>query len=75
MVDKVLLEHETPFFDDVKQGSFHSTTIHPHPSQENMDRLQALNLLIDFLIAAVQHQQLKKVKNEAKHTFIFLITH
>lgn len=53
MVDKVLLEHETPFFDDVEQGTLHSATIYPHPSQENMDRLQALNLLIDFLIAAV----------------------
>lgn len=53
MVDKVLLEHEAPLFDDVEQGTLHSTTIYSHPSQENMDRLQALNLLIDFLIAAV----------------------
>lgn len=53
MVDKVLLEHEAPFFDDVKQGTLHRATIYPHPSQENMDRLQALDLLTDFLIAAV----------------------
>lgn len=53
MVDKVLLEHEAPLFDDVEQGTLHIATIYSHPSQENMDRLQALNLLIDFLIAAV----------------------
>lgn len=53
MVDKVLLEHEAPLFDDVEQGTLHSATIYPHPSQEHVDRLQALDLLVDFLIAGL----------------------
>lgn len=60
MVNKVLLEHETPFFDGVEQSTLHSTTIYPHPSQKNTDRFQAQNLLVDLLIAAVLQQQVKR---------------
>lgn len=62
MVNKVLFEHEAPFPDDVEQSSLHGVSVYPHPSVDNMDRLQALNLIIDFLIAAATSTVFKKEK-------------
>lgn len=54
MINKVPFEHETPFLDDVAQGSLHAAAIDTHPAMEDTDRLQILHLLIDLLIPQSQ---------------------
>lgn len=53
VIDEVLFEHETPLFDDIKQGILHATAIHSHPPMEHLHWLQTLHLLVDFLIPTV----------------------
>lgn len=72
MVHEVLLEHEAPLLDGEEQGTLHGTTVDPHPSQEDVDRLQTLNLFIDFLKAAEEHQQLPPRKQD-NHMLLFSV--
>ena len=50
MINQVLLEHETPAFDDIEQSLFEGFTIDPEPVVKHLDWVDLFTLLIDLLI-------------------------
>lgn len=71
MINKVLLEHETPFFDDIEQGTLHGTSVHPHPTMEHTHRIQTPHLLVDLLIATTKQDSDKQ--NKPKYLKYFYV--